>query len=106
MTAYPKLATGRVFTACLLIIMLMSFNLARKEPEPTSESTSTSTPPAAPAPAPAAAAPSGSEQKSKGFRKNCLKARLIIRNLSFKVQNATWLSHAAVDEHTLILSKL
>ncbi|XP_042268669.1 RNA-binding protein 28-like [Thunnus maccoyii] len=42
---------------------------APKEPAPES------------APAPA---PSRSEEKSKGFRKNSLKARLIIRNLSFK----------------------
>uniref|UniRef100_A0A8C9XW42 RNA-binding protein 28 n=1 Tax=Sander lucioperca TaxID=283035 RepID=A0A8C9XW42_SANLU len=32
----------------------------------------------------ASAAPKGNEQKSKGFRKTHLKARLIIRNLSFK----------------------
>ncbi|XP_031723050.1 RNA-binding protein 28 isoform X2 [Anarrhichthys ocellatus] len=39
------------------------------------------TAPEAPA---AAAAPKENEQKNKGFRKNSLKARLIIRNLSFK----------------------
>ncbi|XP_068579454.1 RNA-binding protein 28 isoform X2 [Cebidichthys violaceus] len=33
---------------------------------------------------PAAAAPKENEQKNKGFRKSSLKARLIIRNLSFK----------------------
>lgn len=31
------------------------------------------------------AAPKGNEEKSRGFRKNKLKARLIIRNLSFQV---------------------
>ncbi|XP_070763639.1 RNA-binding protein 28 [Enoplosus armatus] len=36
------------------------------------------------APKEPAAAPKENEQKSKGFRKNTLKARLIIRNLSFK----------------------
>ncbi|XP_074489309.1 RNA-binding protein 28 isoform X2 [Sebastes fasciatus] len=36
------------------------------------------------APKEPAAAPKENEQKSKGFRKNDLKARLIIRNLSFK----------------------
>ncbi|XP_044050720.1 RNA-binding protein 28 [Siniperca chuatsi] len=36
------------------------------------------------APKEPAAAPKEDEQKSKGFRKNTLKARLIIRNLSFK----------------------
>ncbi|XP_034735105.1 RNA-binding protein 28 [Etheostoma cragini] len=36
------------------------------------------------APKEPAAAPKGNEQKSKGFRKTHLKARLIIRNLSFK----------------------
>ncbi|XP_031149201.2 RNA-binding protein 28 [Sander lucioperca] len=36
------------------------------------------------APEKPAAAPKGNEQKSKGFRKTHLKARLIIRNLSFK----------------------
>eukprot|EP00064_Thunnus_orientalis_P017045 superscaffoldBa00003519_g17119 len=46
---------------------------APKEPAPESA------PESAPAPA-----PSRSEEKSKGFRKNSLKARLIIRNLSFK----------------------
>lgn len=30
------------------------------------------------------------ENKSKGIRKNVLKARLIIRNLSFQVQWTTW----------------
>lgn len=33
-----------------------------------------------------AAAPKANEEKPKGFRKNKLKSRLIIRNLSFQVQ--------------------
>lgn len=38
------------------------------------------------APKATAGAPKGNEQKSTGFRKKTLKARLIIRNLSFQVQ--------------------
>lgn len=41
------------------------------------------------------------ENKSKGIRKNILKARLIIRNLSFQVQWATWESKMG-GEDTLI----
>lgn len=61
-----KLATWRALTLCLLD-NLHVFHLAPKEPT---------------------AAPKENEQKSKGFRKSSLKARLIIRNLSFKVQYA------------------
>lgn len=50
---------------CLLAHNLHVFHLAAKEP---------------------AAGPGKNEQQSKGFRKKQLKARLIIRNLSFKVQ--------------------
>lgn len=42
------------------------------------------------------------EDKSKGIRKNVLKARLIIRNLSFQVQWATWESKTEGGEDTLI----
>lgn len=38
------------------------------------------------APEAPAAAPKANEEKPKGFRKNKLKSRLIIRNLSFQVQ--------------------
>lgn len=41
------------------------------------------------------------ENKSKGIRKNVLKARLIIRNLSFQVQWTTWESKTE-GEDTLI----
>lgn len=40
------------------------------------------------------------EDKSKGIRKNVLKARLIIRNLSFQVQWATWESKTDRGEDT------
>lgn len=40
------------------------------------------------------------EDKSKGIRKNVLKARLIIRNLSFQVRWATWESKAKGGQHT------
>lgn len=38
------------------------------------------------------------EDKSKGIRKNVLKARLIIRNLSFQVLWATWESKTEGEE--------
>lgn len=40
------------------------------------------------------------EDKSKGIRKNVLKARLIIRNLSFQVQWSTWESETEGGEDT------
>lgn len=46
------------------------------------------------APTEAGTAPEENQQKSKGSRKKLLKARLIIRNLSFKVQYAAWMSNA------------
>lgn len=50
------------------------------------------------------AKPEGNDQRPKGFRKNKLKARLIIRNLSFQVQFDAGLRNSVTDKHTLIYS--